>query len=178
MIWWLQRAASHGSGVSVAKEPLAGWGVTWMCAGMGTAGIFGRAETELRQATRWVKMQFSSNKLHFKWFLQRSGRVFLFWTVYKEYIMLLWVWFLWEILRCDKLCACLPSCTSGSTAGAGYSHFLAQILPSESEQDFVLPSIGWLNPGDFKPSETGRIGDVKFWIDQLVFYRKFSYIIV
>lgn len=32
--------------------------------------------------------------------------------------------------------------------------------------------------GDFKPSETGRVGDVVFCMVQLVFYRKFSYVIV
>lgn len=47
-----------------------------------------------------------------------------------------------------SVCAFLPSCMSGRTeglcGGAGYSHFLVQILPPESEQDFLLPA-HWLS---------------------------------
>lgn len=53
-----------------------------------------------------------------------------------------------DVTSCVSVCLSLPLCMSGGTAGlcggAGYSHLLAQILPPESEQDFVLPA-HWLS---------------------------------
>lgn len=70
-----------------AKEPLAEWGVSCICAGIGTAGIFGRAlltparPERLRQSSErpqvWVKMHFSSNEdnLHFLMTTQEKWEV-------------------------------------------------------------------------------------------------------